>query len=159
VRHAPHDSRRPRLIGLAAGLVLALGLLSPLRADDRTIGVIRTSEGATFVGRAGAELPGREGLALQESDVLRTGPDGRLGVILRDDTRLSLGPDSEVRIDRFAFAPSTGVLALVIRMARGAAIYVSGKIAALSPGSARVETPVATLSTRGTAFAVRVHAE
>jgi hypothetical protein len=159
VRHAQHDSRSPRLIGLVAGLALALGLASPLRGDERTIGIIRTSAGAAFVGRAGTELPGREGLALRESDVLRTGPDGSLGVILRDDTRLSLGPDSEVRIDRFAFAPSKGVLALVIRMARGAATYVSGKIAALSPGSARIETPVATLSTRGTAFAVRVDAE
>ncbi len=159
MKHAARDSRGPRLVSLVVGLALALGLVAPLRGDERTIGVIRTSAGAAFVGRAGAELRGREGLALRESDVLRTGPDGSLGVILRDDTRLSLGPDSEVRIDRFAFAPSKGVLALVIRMARGAATYVSGKIATLSPGSARIETPVATLSTRGTAFAVRVDAE
>ena len=159
MKHARRDNLGPRLIGVVAGLVAALGLVSAARGDDRTVGVIRTSAGATFVGRAGPELPGREGLALQEGDVLRTGPDGRLGVILRDDTRLALGPDSEVKIDRFTFVPSKGVLALVIRVARGVATYVSGKIAALSPGSARVETPVATLTTRGTSLAVRVDAQ
>ena len=145
---------------LALGMVVALGVLSPVSAaDDRTVGTVKVAHGAAFVARGGQDLPARVGLALVESDVLRTGSDGQLGVILRDDTRLSLGPDSEIRIDRFAFAPAQGSLALVLRMARGVAVYVSGKIAALSPASVRFETPVGIVGLRGTAFAARVEPE
>ena len=139
-----------------AGMIVFSFPARPAPADERTAGVIRRSEGATFVARAGTDIPGREGFTLQESDVLRTGHDGRLGVILRDDTRLSLGPDTEIKIEQFVFVPSRSAFGLVLRMARGAAVYVSGKIAVLSPKSARFETPVATLSTRGTTFGVIV---
>jgi hypothetical protein len=103
-------------------------------------------------------MPASPGLALEEGDVLKTGADGHLGVVLRDDTRVSLGPDTEVRIDRFVFAPAQGQLALVLKMARGVAAYVSGKIAKLSPDAVRVETPVATVGVRGTRFVAKVPA-
>ena len=35
-----------------------------------------------------------------EADSLRTGADGSIGVTLKDDTRLALGPGSEVRLER-----------------------------------------------------------
>jgi hypothetical protein len=137
-------------------VVLAAGV-GPGRADP-PIGVVKVVKGEALVQRAGQSLPARDGMGLAEGDLLRTGPDGRLGVLLRDDTRLSLGPDSEIRIDRFAFAPAQGNLALVLRMLRGAATYVSGKIAKLSPEAVRVETPVGIVGIRGTQFAARIEA-
>ena len=137
-------------------VVLAAGV-GPGRADP-PIGVVKVVKGEALVQRAGQSLPARDGMGLAEGDLLRTGPDGRLGVLLRDDTRLSLGPDSEIRIDRFAFAPAQGNLALVLRMLRGAATYVSGKIAQLSPEAVRVETPVGIVGIRGTQFAARIEA-
>ena len=137
-------------------VVLAAGV-GPGRADP-PVGVVKVVKGQALVQRAGQSLPARDGMGLAEGDLLRTGPDGRLGVLLRDDTRLSLGPDSEIRIDRFAFAPAQGNLALVLRMLRGAATYVSGKIAKLSPEAVRVETPVGIVGIRGTQFAARIEA-
>ena len=137
-------------------VVLAAGV-GPGRTDP-PVGVVKVVKGEALVQRAGQSLPARDGMGLAEGDLLRTGPDGRLGVLLRDDTRLSLGPDSEIRIDRFVFAPAQGNLALVLRMLRGAATYVSGKIAHLSPGAVRVETPVGIVGIRGTQFAARIEA-
>lgn len=137
-------------------VVLAAGV-GPGRADP-PVGVVKVVKGEALVQRAGQSLPARDGMGLAEGDLLRTGPDGRLGVLLRDDTRLSLGPDSEIRIDRFAFAPAQGNLALVLRMLRGAATYVSGKLAKLSPEAVRVETPVGIVGIRGTQFAARIEA-
>jgi len=137
-------------------VVLAAGV-GPGRADP-PVGVVKVVKGEALVQRAGQSLPARDGMRLAEGDLLRTGPDGRLGVLLRDDTRLSLGPDSEIRIDRFAFAPAQGNLALVLRMLRGAATYVSGKLAKLSPEAVRVETPVGIVGIRGTQFAARIEA-
>src|SRR5436309_1914032 len=137
-------------------VVLAAGV-GPGRTDP-PVGLVKVVKGEALVQRAGQSLPARDGMGLAEGDLLRTGPDGRLGVLLRDDTRLSLGPDSEIRIDRFAFAPAQGNLALVLRMLRGAATYVSGKLAKLSPEAVRVETPVGIVGIRGTQFAARMEA-
>jgi len=121
-----------------------------------SVGLVKVAEGTAVVQRGDQTLPAHAGLALMEGDVLRTGADGRLGAVLRDDTRVSLGPETEIRIDRFFFAPAQGQLALVLKMARGVAAYVSGKIAKLSPDAVRVETPVAIVGVRGTRFAAKV---
>src|SRR5262245_22177585 len=83
-----------------------------------TVGFVKIVEGTATVARGDQTLPARPGLALEEGDVLRTGADSHLGVVLRDDTRISLGPDTELRIDRFVYAPAKGQLALVVKMAR-----------------------------------------
>lgn len=67
------------------------------------IGVVRLAEGAAVIRRSGRALPAVPGLAMLESDTLETGRDGRLGVILRDDTRIALGPDSSVGVDEVRF--------------------------------------------------------
>jgi hypothetical protein len=79
-----------------------------------------------------------------------------MGVVLRDDTKLSLGPESEIQISSFAFAPAEGRLALVAKFAHGVLAFVSGRIAKLSPDAVRIETPVAILGVRGTQFLAKV---
>ena len=93
---------------------------------------------------------------MYEADGLRTGADGRIGITLKDDTRVSLGPASEVQLERFAYAPSEGQLGFVLKVVRGVAAYVSGRIAKLSPDSVRLETPAAIVGVRGTTLALRV---
>jgi hypothetical protein len=61
-----------------------------------------------------------------------------------------------VRLDRFAYAPVEGKLALVLKIVRGVAAYVAGRIAKLSPDSIRLETPAAIVGVRGTMLAVSV---
>jgi hypothetical protein len=106
--------------------------------------------------RAGAQLPAEAGQAIFEADTVKTGADGRLGITLKDDTRVSLGPSSEVRVNRFVFAPAEGNLGLVLGVVRGVMAYVSGRIAKLAPDSIRLETPAAVMGVRGTTLAVRV---
>jgi hypothetical protein len=144
---------RAAQIGWALALVLATGGAA---AADPAIGTVRSVEGTATVQRAGVTIAAQVGQPIAQSDVLQTGADGRLAVILKDDTRLSLGPGSEVRVDRFLYEPTQGNLALVVRMARGVVAYVSGKIAKLAPDSVRFETPVAAVGIRGTRFAARV---
>src|SRR5262245_40046490 len=130
--------RRRRIafaVWLLQGVALAYGA-------DSTVGSLKTLQGQVSILRAGQTLTAAEGLHLNEKDVLRTGADGRLGIILRDGTRVSLGPNSELTIDRFLFEPATGQLGLILRLARGVAAYVSGKISQLAPGSVQMQTPV-----------------
>ena len=119
-------------------------------------GRIKVASGSAFIVRAGALVPAQAGEVVFEGDSLRTGADGRLGVTLKDDTRVSIGPGSEVRLDRFVFAPADGRLGLVLKVVRGVMAYVSGRIAKLSPDSIRLETPAAVVGVRGTTLALRV---
>ena len=79
-----------------------------------------------------------------------------MGVIFRDDTTLSLGPDTRIVIDEFLFSPAEGKLGFVSSISKGTAAYLSGKINKLSPGATRVETPLAVLGIRGTRFLIEV---
>jgi len=138
-------------------IVVALALLaSPAFAQQPAAGRIKVASGNVFVVRAGNALPAQAGQLVYEADTLRTGADGRIGVTLNDDTRVSLGPSSEVRLDRFTYAPADSQLALVLRVVRGMAAYVSGRIAKLAPDAIRLETPAAIVGVRGTTVAMRV---
>jgi hypothetical protein len=122
-------------------------------------GRIKVASGAVFIVRAGALVPAQAGQEVFESDGLKTGADGRVGVTLKDDTRLSLGPASEVRLARFVFAPADGQMGLVLKVVRGVMAYVSGRIAKLAPDSIRLETPAAVVGVRGTTLAIHVVAK
>lgn len=125
-------------------------------AQTSPIGLVKTVTGDATIVRAGSAVAAAPGTALYQGDVLRTGSPGTLGVILRDDTALSLGAGSEIQLAEFAFEPAQARLGLVLRFTRGVLGFVSGKIAKLAPDAARVETPVATLGIRGTRLAARI---
>jgi hypothetical protein len=152
-------SDRPSIIVtvLSVALTAAAFATVPLGAQSAAaIGRVKIATGAAFIVRAGATLPATPGLRLLETDSLETGSDGRLGISLNDDTRISLGPDSEVALSRYRYAPADGALALVLNFIRGAAVYASGQIAKLSPDAVRLETPSAIVGVRGTTVALHV---
>ena len=125
-------------------------------ATDGSAGRVKTINGSASIVRGQSSLPAIVNEKIFQGDTLRTGPDGSLGVILKDDSMLSLGPNSEVVVEQFLFTPAEGKLALVTRMVKGTAVFLSGVIAKLSPQSVRIETPNATIGVRGTRFLVKV---
>ena len=124
--------------------------------EDRPIGMVKTASGEVFILRDGQRMAALPGHQLVLGDTISTGATGALGVILRDDTVISLGPLTETRIEQFAFEPGEQKLGMVLRVTRGLIEYLSGRISKLSPGSVRIETPVATLGIRGTRLIARI---
>ena len=139
-----------RLRGAAAGVVVMFVCASPARAQQPIAGYVKIVSGAASVVRAGQEQPLILGFGVLAGDSLKTGADGRVGVTLKDDTRLSLGPNTEIAVASFAYAPTEGQLGFVMRVVRGAVSYISGRIARLSPESIKIETPTSILGVRGT---------
>jgi hypothetical protein len=139
-------------------LLVTLSLLAPgpPAAAQETVGVVRVSAGKATVTRGGQFLPVKVGTKLLAGDTLDTGPDGSLGVILRDNSTLSLGPGSRLVIKKFLFSPTKGKVGLLARISRGTMAYLSGLIGKLAPESVRFETPTASIGVRGTRFAVKV---
>jgi hypothetical protein len=136
------------------GIVVAS--VTPAFAQQPAAGHVKVVSGSAFVVRGGSTIPAQPGQAIYQSDALRTGADGALGITLQDDTRVSLGPSSEVRVDRFLFAPGESGVGMVLKFMRGVAAYVSGRMAKLAPDSVRLETPAAIVGVRGTTIAIRV---
>lgn len=129
---------------------------APAGAEEAVIGSIRQVKGTAFLVRQEQSVPAEPRQQIMQNDTLRTGRDGALGVILRDDTVLSLGPDSELCLDQFAFSPVEDKLSLVGRMTRGTATFLTGKIGQMRPEAVRVETPNGIIGVRGTQFLVQV---
>jgi hypothetical protein len=148
------------MVGLkrsACVFAIVLAAATPVVAQQPSpAGHIKTSSGIASIVRNNASVAARPGMAVFETDTLRTGADGTVGLTLKDDTRLSLGPDSEVRLERYVYAPGQGGFAMVLRFARGVAAYVSGRMAKLAPDSIRLETPSAIVGVRGTTVGIHV---
>ena len=139
----------------ALALVL-LAAASALAQQPSSIGRIKIASGEAFVVRQSSQLAAKVGDVLLEADAIRTGAGGHIGVTLRDDTRVSLGPNSEARLEKFLYSPSDGNVAFILRIVRGLTAYVSGRIAKLSPDAVRLETPMAIVGVRGTRVVIRV---
>ena len=134
-----------------------VAVATPVAAQDRPVaGRIKISTGSAFIVRDGAQTPAQVGQIVYEADGLRTGADGKVGITLNDDTRLSLGPNAELKLERFLYTPAESGFGLVLRFVKGAATYVSGRIAKLAPDSIRLETPAAIIGVRGTTLAINV---
>jgi hypothetical protein len=151
-------SRLRRSIGAGVFMFSAVvATATPVRAQESSgAGRIKVVEGSAFIVRQGRTIPAPIGEVVYETDGLKTGADGRIGVTLKDDTRVSLGPSSELTLQRFVYEPGRGSFGMILQFVRGVAAYVSGRMAKLSPESIRLETPAAIVGVRGTSLAIRV---
>lgn len=142
----------------SVGVLTILLASTPAFAQGQTpaAGRIKVVSGSAFIVRGSETIPARIGELVFAADGLRTGEGGSIGVTLKDDTRLSLGPNSEVRLERYVYSPGNGGLGMVLKFVRGMAAYVSGRLARLAPDSIRLETPAAIVGVRGTTLAIRV---
>jgi hypothetical protein len=137
----------------AVAALLAAVPLGAFAAD--TVGVVKTVEGSATVVSGSDRQAIAIGTPIRQDDVIETGKDGAVGVTFKDNTTISLGPDTSLAIDEFVFAPEQDRLAMKTRMLQGTMYYVSGTIAKLAPDAVKVTTPVGTIGIRGTRFLVK----
>jgi hypothetical protein len=134
---------------LAGVLCLAL---TTHAAGTEVIGRVKITSGDAFIISKGVSTRAVPGSLIKAADTLITGSSGSIGITLRDDTRISLGPTSAMLMKAFEFEPLQGRHSFVGRITKGSMLYEShwtGKTASL-------ETPNATIGIRGTRFLIRV---
>jgi hypothetical protein len=139
-------------------LCVLLATVFTVKAEDvsRPIGLVKTVTGDAFIQRNGRNIATKPGSPLLQGDVLVTGAKSTMGVILSDDTILSMGSSTETRLEQFAFEPVEHKMGMVVRVVKGVIGYLSGRISKMAPGTVRIETPVATLGVRGTYLFARI---
>jgi len=86
------------------------------------------------------------------NEVVRTAADSDARFVFRDDTNLSLGPGSTLKLDRTVFDdPKAGDIA--IKLTQGAFRFVTGNS---NKEAYEIKTPIATLGVRGTTLDILV---
>ena len=86
------------------------------------------------------------------NEVVRTAADSDARLVFRDDTNLSLGPGSTLKLDRTVFDdPKPGDI--VIKLTSGAFRFVTGNS---NKEAYEIKTPIATMGVRGTTLDILV---
>ena len=124
-------------------------------AQNNVIGFVKTAQGEATVSTAGTLVKAQPGTPFHLGSVLKTGKEGSLGVTFIDNTMMSFGPDTEITVDEYLYAPAKGDLKLVTSLIKGTLHYISGVIAKLKPEAVSIKTPTGIIGVRGTRFLVR----
>jgi len=135
---------------------LLLCLAFPVLASEVVIGYVKTVKGEAFVVKAGQPVKAALGTTIHAGNTLKTGANASMGVTFKDNTVMSFGPDTELTMDEYVYAPNRGNLKLNASLAKGTLAYLSGAIAKIKPDAVTVKTPTGTIGVRGTHFVVKV---
>ena len=141
-----------RLYMSLAAIVFAFMATSGLAADYA--GVVKTVRGSASAERAGTRIALASGTRVEQSDRIVTGDDGHVGITMRDDTLLTLGPRSDLTLDKYAFDPKTHDGNFLASLKQGILSVVTGLLPRQSPDSFVVKTRISTMGVRGTEFII-----
>jgi len=125
-------------------------------AESDFIGTIKAVQGNVFIQVGSTIFDAKPNDKLYEGYLIETEDDSSIGLVFIDGTQLSIGPGSQVIINRYLFSPKQKNYLFDVMIQNGSAIYSSGKLGELSPESIKVQTPEATIGVRGTKFLVEV---
>lgn len=144
-----------RMIAIRRFVLACACTIAPLAAWAGDIAQFKVAKGSVHIERGGQRIAAQVGTHVQETDTIVTGADSSAGITFIDNSLLSIGPNSVLAIERYAFNSTTheGVFDSMLR--KGTLSVVSGKIAKQSPDAMKVKTPSSILGVRGTEFLVR----
>jgi hypothetical protein len=98
-------------------------------------------------------IPISIGDVVVRDEVVRTSADSDARIGLLDDTKLTLGPGSTLKIDRAVYSGETSYKQITIRLASGAFRFITGHS---DKKSYKIETPFASIGVRGTILDIQV---
>ena len=111
--------------------------------------------GPTQITRSKNKIEGKVDVGVEMNDTLET-LKGKAGITFEDGTKVVCTEFSKLTIDEFVYDPSSGKGKLAMKATLGTVRYASGLIAKNSREDIKVKTPTASVSVRGTDFAMTV---
>jgi len=91
----------------------------------------------------------QEGDDVHQNELIETSAESEGEFVLRDDTKLALGPNSQITLDRFVYDPDAKDGDIVINATKGAFRFITGSA---KKSAYTIKTPVASIAIRGTVF-------
>ena len=144
-------------LAIAAIALSGLFVVSSAAAQANPAGEIEYSRGAAAAQKAGQpqRLIG-PGAKVEAGETLTTSADSFAILKLNDGTKMTLRPNTSMRIDEFVVNDPAKADSGVFNLLRGGLRVVTGLINKRNPNAARVTTATATVGIRGTDFDVRL---
>ena len=129
-------------------LALLLLAFSPLAslAEQREIGKVKGTRGLVSIIREGKTRPAFPNDKIYQSDTIITGSDGAVGILLEDNTLISMGPIGRLAMNKFRFSPAKNEYELRLHMMQGTFVYQSGLLGKLAPHAVELDTPAGRIS-------------
>ncbi|KAA3621188.1 MAG: hypothetical protein DWQ08_14430 [Proteobacteria bacterium] len=152
----PREQRRfCSICQMVSWLLVGLMLGSPGARASAEIGSVVFAKGAvSAVGTdGGVRLLARDSAVFQQEKIA-TAAESFAVIRFRDDTKMSIRPNSEVVIDRFD--ESTGREAAEFSLLKGGLRAITGAIGAKRPENVRFRTRAASIGIRGTDLVLRL---
>jgi hypothetical protein len=115
------------------------------------IGIVAAVRGSVQITRPGqvGQIAG-SGHPVCLGDEVKTDAEGRLQIMLLDETVFTIGPNSCMVIDKFVYDPANQNGEVKAKILKGTFRFVTGKIARKKPSHMTVELPSGTIGIRGT---------
>ena len=128
-------------------LLLAMTLACEVAAGDAVgyAAAVRPEAQASLGG--GAMCTPAVGAAVSMQDRFRTGAGGRIDLVFRDGSAITIGPNSELTLDRFVFDREADRGELAVSVAKGVFRFIGGRISKTRP--VRFRAPTAVIGIRG----------
>ena len=139
-------------------IILCLALiLTTLPARSESIGDVTLSKGNSVIDRKDGEkdVKVEKDLDIFSYDTVKTGK-GQVAIEFLDETRVDITQHSKLTIDEFVYDPNAKTGKLSLKATLGTVRYASGQIAKNSAQNISIKTPTATVSVRGTDFAMTI---
>lgn len=137
----------------------AAGTSNPVTIEERA-GILKSVQGnVQLLSANGSSRVASAGDLLAPIDRVVTGPDSGASVVLRDGTKIVVGPSSRLDVKEFHFDSTTQDGGMLVSLLRGSLRMVTGLIGKTHPDAVRVETPTAVIGIRGTDFIVQTDAQ
>lgn len=147
----------PKLSGLCAAFcaVMALSVTPvtslPAHASTRVGVAAAVTPEATSLPPGEASRTLRIGSAVVYNERIDTSGNGVVQVLLLDGSTFTVGPNSDLVIDKFVYDPNRGTGQLVASFSKGALRFIGGKLSK-PVGGIEVKTPAGQLTVRGGIF-------
>jgi len=138
-------------------LCLALILTTLPARSNTSIGDVTLSKGNSIIDRKDGErgVKVEKDLDIFSYDTVKTGK-GQVAIEFLDETRVDITQHSKLIIDDFVYDPNQKTGKLSLKATLGTVRYASGQIAKNSAQNISIKTPTATVSVRGTDFAMTI---
>ena len=138
-------------------LCIALILTTLPAKSNTSIGDVTLSKGNSVIDRKDGEkdVKVEKDLDIFSYDTVKTGK-GQVAIEFLDETRVDITQHSKLIIDDFVYDPNSKTGKLSLKATLGTVRYASGQIAKNSAQNISIKTPTATVSVRGTDFAMTI---
>ncbi len=125
--------------------------------DGEPIGNVQKLSGEVFAIRVdGTRVKLELGDQVFQGDILESGPEGAVGILLADETTFSMGNNGRMVLDEMIYDPQTQQGSVSMSVLQGVFTFVSGQVAKTDPDAMTLDTPVATIGIRGTQIGLEI---